>query len=99
MSYRLWWRWNDGVSGHVWLSAEDLRRLTDEMLAQGMPWPGERLVATADGREVVVTPQELEAALVSCTPDPIRVDDAKLWQDWLTFLQGAVHNGGILIRA
>jgi hypothetical protein len=98
MSYRLWWRWNDGISGHVWLSADDLRRLTEEMLAQGMPWPGERLAA-AEGSEIVLTPQELEAALESCWPDPVKVADAELWRDWLAFLQGAVHNGGILIRA
>jgi hypothetical protein len=100
MSYRLWWRWNDGMSGHVWLSDDDLGRLTEEMLAQGMPWPGERLAAAAtEGNEVVVTPQELEAALVSVTPDPVKETDPKLWADWLAFLEGAVHKGGILIRA
>jgi hypothetical protein len=99
VSYRLWWRWNDGVSGHVWLSADDLRRLTQEMLAQGMPWPGERLAASAGGREVVVTPQELEVALESSSAEPIALSDASLWRDWLAFLRGAVHNGGILIRA
>jgi hypothetical protein len=98
VSYRLWWRWNDGMSGHVWLSREDLGRLTHEMLGQGMPWPGERLAALADGAEVVVTPQELEVALESASDEPVRLDDARLWQDWLAFLQGARHNGGIVVR-
>ncbi len=98
MGYRLWWRWNDGLTGHVWLSGSDLRRLTEEMLAQGMPWPGERLRGADEGRQVVVPPQELEAALASASPDPVRLTDRKLWQDWLEFLRGAVHKGGLLIR-
>lgn len=98
MGYRLWWRWNDGLTGHAWLSERDLRRLTEEMLAQGMPWPAERLTAAEQGRDVVVRPQELEAALESAVPDPVRISDPKLWQDWLDFLRGAVHRGGLLIR-
>ena len=31
MSYRLYWRRNDGVSGHVWLSEGDMDALTGEM--------------------------------------------------------------------
>ena len=38
MSYRIYWRRNDGVSGHVWLSAGDMEALTGEMTLQGMPW-------------------------------------------------------------
>lgn len=96
--YRFWWRWNDGMTGHIWLSADDLRRLGEEMLAQGMPWPGERLAAAA-GRDVVVTPQELEVALETASPEPVKLADRKLWGDWLAFLMGALHNGGVLIRA
>ncbi len=99
MSYRLWWRWNDGMSGHVWLSDGDLRRLSDEMLAQGMPWPGARLAAALEGRDVVITPQELEVALETASAEPTRLTDAGLWRDWLAFLRGALDNGGILIRA
>ena len=35
MSLRLWWVQNDGMSGHVWLSAGDMLALRDEMEAQG----------------------------------------------------------------
>ena len=31
MSYRLYWRRNDGVSGHVWLSTGDMDALSGEM--------------------------------------------------------------------
>jgi len=98
VGYRVWWRTNDGIGGHVWLSAEDLRRLADEMLAQGMPWPGERLAAAGESGEVVLTPEEIEAALETASPQPVRLADRKLWRDWLEFLEGAVENGGILIR-
>jgi len=98
MSYRLWWRWNDGISGHVWLSSHDLRRLADEMRAQGMPWPGERL-AGADHDAVVITRQELEAALEAAGQEPTRLGDRRLWRDWLAFLEGAVHHGGIVVRS
>ena len=98
MSYRIWWQWNDGLSGHIWLSADDLRRLTEEMLTQGMPWPSERLSA-AETRDVVVTPQELEVALETASAEPVRLRDSKLWQEWLAFLESGVHKGGILIRA
>jgi hypothetical protein len=47
VSYRLYWRRNDGVSGHVWLSADDLDLLTTEMGVQGMPWPDDRLPGPA----------------------------------------------------
>ena len=37
MSCAFYWAWNDGMSGHVWLSDRDLRALVDEMLVQGVP--------------------------------------------------------------
>jgi hypothetical protein len=98
MSYRLWWRWNDGITGHVWLSVDDAGRLQEEMLAQGMPWPGERLAAAARTGGAVVTPQELEAVLESASPEPVALDDRKLWEDWLAFLEGARHKGGVVVR-
>jgi hypothetical protein len=47
------------------------------------------------GIHVSVT--EVDAALESAAPEPISLD-AKLWNDWLAFLQGASVNGGLLVR-
>jgi hypothetical protein len=90
MGYAFYWADNDGLGGHVWLSDADLRALTDEMLVQGMPWRvdfGERIVA-----------DELTALLEPADPEPRVLKDAKLWRDWLVFLEGAASNGGLLVR-
>jgi hypothetical protein len=90
MGYAFYWADNDGLGGHVWLSDADLRALTDEMLVQGMPWRidfGERIVA-----------DELAAVLEPADPEPRVLKDAKLWRDWLVFLEGAASNGGLLVR-
>ena len=84
---------NDGMSGHVWLSDGDLRALTDEMLVQGMAWPAERV-----GAEASIAADELEAVLEPASPEPKVLADAKLWLDWLRFLEGASVNGGLLVR-
>jgi hypothetical protein len=90
MGYAFYWADNDGLGGHVWLSDADLRALTDEMLVQGMPWRvdfGERIVA-----------DELAAVLEPADLKPRVLKDAKLWRDWLVFLEGAASNGGLLVR-
>lgn len=97
MSYRLYWRRNDGVSGHVWLSAADLSALTTEMDVQGMPWPSERL--PEPGGDTVVEAAEVEDVISAARETPLTLDDAQLWIDWLVFLEGAARNGGLLIRA
>jgi hypothetical protein len=93
MGYAFYWVHNDGLSGHVWLSEGDVRALTDEMLVQGMPWPVER---TAAGK--TIAPDEIESALAAAEPEPRVLGDAKLWLDWLRFLEGAAVNGGLLVR-
>jgi hypothetical protein len=93
MSCAFYWAWNDGMSGHVWLSDRDLRALVDEMLVQGVPWPSERL----DG-DSSIAPDEVEAILANVEPEPKLIPDAKLWLDWLRFLEGAAVNGGVLVR-
>ena len=95
MSYRLWWRRNDGIGGHVWLSAADMRALTEEMLLQGMAWPAEALETGEE--KIVFTAAEIEDALEGAS-DQALIADGKLWRDWLGFLDGAARNGGILIR-
>ena len=98
MSYRIYWRRNDGVSGHVWLSAGDMDALAGEMTLQGMPWPGDRL--PGPGSDAVL---ECRRGRSRRSPPrgrrPSAISDGQLWIDWLVFLEGATQNGGLLIRA
>ena len=93
MGVAFYWAHNDGMGGHVWLSDGDLRALADEMLLQGMPWPTERIEA-----EEAIDADEVEAIVNAAAPDPLVLPDAKLWRDWLVFLEGATRNGGLLVR-
>jgi hypothetical protein len=93
MGYAFYWAHNDGLGGHVWLGEGDLRALTDEMLVQGMPWPAERIES-----EELIAVDELEAVLDPADSVPKVLPDAKLWRDWLQFLEGAARNGGLLVR-
>jgi hypothetical protein len=97
MSYRIYWRRNDGVSGHVWLSAGDMAALTDEMTLQGMPWPGDRL--PGPGGDAIVEADEVEQVVAAARETTLTLSDGQLWIDWLAFLEGAARNGGLLIRA
>jgi len=94
MGYAFYWAMNDGMTGHVWLSEHDMRAVTDEMLVQGIPWPAER--ADAGG---AIEPDEIESVLTGADPEPKVLGDAKLWLDWLRFLEGAAVNGGLLVRS
>ena len=87
---RLYWARNDGMTGHVFLDPVDVERLRDEMVLQGVDFP--RL---EPGVHVTVT--EVDTALESAAPEPISVE-ARLWSDWLRFLEGASVNGGVLVR-
>lgn len=93
MGHAFYWANNDGLGGHVWLSEDDMRALTDEMLVQGMPWPVERVAASGS-----IAADEIEAVLDPASPEPMVLQDAKLWLDWLRFLEGAAVNGGLLVR-
>ena len=92
MGFAFYWARNDGIGGHVWLSDDDLRALTDEMVVQGMPWPTERVAPGS-----AIDADELVAVLGPAVPEPHLLADAKLWRDWLVFLDGATRNGGLLI--
>jgi hypothetical protein len=93
MGYAFYWANNDGLGGHVWVGESDLRALADEMLVQGMPWPAERI----ESGELIAA-DEVEAVLGPADPVAKVLPDAKLWRDWLLFLEGAAHNGGLLVR-
>jgi hypothetical protein len=96
VSYRLWWRWNDGVSGHVWLSAEDAQRLADEMALQGCGGLADSITSVED--EATIPPQEITLALECISGEPIGFPDSALWKDWILFLEGAEAKGGLLVR-
>ncbi len=100
MSVNLWWAFNDGMSGHVWLGEREIEALRQEMVLQGMAeaFPVEKLAPqTSEGR-AQVTPQQIEGALEVASEVPTAMADEKLWRDWLEFLSGARHKGGLLIR-
>lgn len=100
MSINVWWAFNDGLSGHVWLGEREVEALRREMVLQGMAesFPLERLVPQTGEERARVTPQQIEGALAVAAEDPTAIADARLWQDWLRFLEGARHKGGLVIR-
>jgi hypothetical protein len=108
MGFNLWWVFNDGIGGHAWLSLDEMRALRGEMIARGMAW--EEGAEPAAGRQGIpagkllpadrerITPREIEEALAAEPGAEPELADAALWRDWLAFLEGARHKGGILIR-
>lgn len=100
MSVNLWWAFNDGLTGHVWLGEREVEALRQEMLLQGMAeaFPLEKLAPQAGEERARVSPQEIEGALAVAVADPAAMADAKLWRDWLDFLDGARHKGGLIVR-
>jgi hypothetical protein len=100
VSVNVWWAFNDGMSGHVWLGERELDALRREMVLQGMAeaFPVEKLASQTGEERAQVTPQQIEGALEVASDDPTAMADKKLWRDWLAFLEGARHKGGLLIR-
>jgi hypothetical protein len=100
VSVNIWWAFNDGMSGHVWLGEREVDALRREMVLQGMAeaFPVEKLAPQAGDDRARVTPQQIEGALEVASDDPTAMADEKLWRDWLAFLEGARHKGGLLIR-
>ncbi len=96
MSPRFYWARNDGMSGHVFLTAPQLEALLREMRVQGMDVS---FAGLGDRPRLQITVGELEAALADAAPDPIELDDRRLWEDWLRFLDGAARNGGLIVHA
>lgn len=92
---RLYWAHNDGIGGHVFLGPDETRLLGQEMLVQGMT--GAFALEELDPDELV-SAADLQAALAHAGRDPVSIADRKLWGDWLTFLEGAAANGGLVAR-
>jgi hypothetical protein len=92
---RLYWARNDGMTGHVWLSPEHMRELGREMDEQGMS----RAIALGElAAGAQVPPGAVDAALRRASTEPRVLADAKLWADWLAFLEGAAENGGLVVQ-
>ncbi len=104
MSFNLYWRQNDGIGGHAWLSMADMLALREEMLEQGMAVeqegegrgiPAAKLLSS---QPQTISEEEIAAALEVASPKPRTLVSYSLWRDWLAFLEGAGRNGGLLIR-
>jgi hypothetical protein len=89
MGFNLWWARNDGMSGHAWLSVDDMRALVDEMRAQGVEW---------DPARKEVSAVAIDDALRSLASEPRTYVEPKLWADWVAFLADAAENGGLVVR-
>jgi hypothetical protein len=100
VSVNVWWAFNDGMTGHVWLGEREIEALRQEMVLQGMAeaFPVEKLISQTAEERAQVTPQQIERALEVASEAPTAIGDGKLWRDWLAFLDGARHKGGLLIR-
>ena len=62
---------------------------------QGM---GGWLSADAIKPDARIPPGQIDLALAKASPEPKTLDDPKLWEDWLRFLQGAAENGGLVVQ-
>jgi hypothetical protein len=92
---RLYWARNDGMTGHVFLGPREHDALAAEMERQGM---GGWLAADAIRPDARIPSGQIDLALAKASREPETIDDPKLWNDWLTFLQGAADNGGLVVQ-
>jgi hypothetical protein len=89
MGFNFWWARNDGMTGHAWLSVDDMRAIVDEMRAQGVEW---------DSTRKEVSAVAIDDTLRDLTAEPRTYVEPRLWADWLVFLDGARENGGLVIQ-
>jgi hypothetical protein len=95
VSVRLYWARNDGMSGHVFLTARELSALTQEMEAQAMAGWLDPSTLVPGAR---IPPGQIDLTLAKASPEAREIEDAKLWSDWLEFLSGARDNGGLVVQ-
>jgi hypothetical protein len=93
--FRLYWAHNDGMTGHIFLDPIQMEGLLREMAMQGMALS---FAGIGDRPQLRITVKELEEALEAASPDPIELDDERLWLDWLRFLEQAAENGGLVVK-
>ncbi|MCC6222488.1 MAG: hypothetical protein IT201_03235 [Thermoleophilia bacterium] len=103
MAFHVWWQRHDGIGGHVWLRGDQMAALRDEMIAQRMVCgreggAGIPLHKLETPEDWYVSELELEEALDAASAEPRALEDARLWRDWLAFLEGAARNGGLRVK-
>jgi hypothetical protein len=103
MAFHVWWQRHDGIGGHVFLRNEQMEAIREEMLAQGLVCGREGgrgipLHKLETPRNWFVSGLELEEALEAASAEPVVIEDAALWRDWLVFLEGASTHGGLRVK-
>ena len=103
MAFHVWWQQHGGIGGHVWLRNEQMAAIREEMLAQGMVCgreggAGIALHKLETPQDWFVSEIEIEEALEAASAEVTVIEDAKLWVDWLVFLEGAAKHGGLRVR-
>ena len=101
--FHLWHERHDGMSGHVFLLEDQMRDVRTEMTAQGMVCgreggrgiPLHKLETPANWYVPAI---EIDEALEQSSPEPTTMSDARLWQDFLAFLEGAAERGGLRVK-
>jgi hypothetical protein len=101
--FHLWHERHDGMTGHVFLLEDQMRDVRAEMTAQGMVCgreggrgiPLHKLETPANWYVPAI---EIDEALEQSSPEPTTMSDARLWQDFLAFLEGAAERGGLRVR-
>ena len=103
MAFHVWWQQHGGIGGHVWLRNEQMAAIREEMLAQGMVCgreggAGIALHKLETPQDWFVSEIEIEEALEAASAEATVIEDAKLWVDWLVFLEGAANHGGLRVK-
>ena len=101
--FHLWHVRHDGMGGHVFLLEPQMRMLREEMVRQGMVCGREGgrgipLHKLESPENWFVPEIEIEEALEVACHEPQAIDDPKLWDDFLGFLEGATHAGGMRVK-
>jgi hypothetical protein len=103
VAFHLWWQNHDGMQGHVFLLNDQMAALREEMVAQGMVCGdqggrGVQLSKLAVPANQYISPLELDEALEAASAEPATIEDARLWRDFLVFLEGAAQHGGLRVK-
>jgi hypothetical protein len=101
--FHLWHQRHDGMTGHVFLLEEQMRQIREELTAQQMVCGREggrgiQLHKLETPQDWFVPPLEIEEALENASREPVRIQDRRLWEDFLDFLEAAVDRGGLRVR-
>jgi hypothetical protein len=101
--FHLWHERHDGIGGHVFLLEQQMRELREELVSQGMVCGkeggrGMPLHKLETPEDWYIAPIALEEALGVASREPTRMEDGRLWEDFLDFLEGAAEHGGLRVK-